>query len=114
MNMQEMATIVQEKCPIKIVLINNGYLGMVRQWQELFFDRRYSGTQLFNPDFVKLAEAFGIRGAMVTDREGVEPALREAAHYPGPVLLEFIVEAEENVYPMVSVGAPLDSMITRP
>jgi len=114
MNMQEMATMVQERCPLKIVLLNNGYLGMVRQWQELFFERRYSATQLFNPDFVKLAEAFGVRGVMITDREGVEPALREAAQYPGPVLLEFIVEAEENVYPMVSAGAPLDSMITRP
>ena len=114
MNMQEMATVMQEKAPLKIMLINNGYLGMVRQWQELFFDGRYSGTQLYNPDFLKLAEAFGIRGTMVTQRDEVVPAIQEAISYPGPVLLEFVVEAEENVYPMVSAGAPLDSMIVRP
>jgi acetolactate synthase I/II/III large subunit len=99
---------------LKIVLLNNGYLGMVRQWQELFFERRYSGTQLFNPDFLKLAEAFGIRGLMITQREEVVPAIQEAIRYSGPVLLEFLVEAEENVYPMVSAGSALDSMITRP
>ncbi len=114
MNMQELATIVQERVPLKIALLNNGYLGMVRQWQELFFDRRYSGTQLFNPDFLKLAEAFGVRGLMVTQRDEVAPAVEEAINYPGPVLLEFIVESEENVYPMVSAGSALDSMITRP
>lgn len=114
MNMQELATVVQEQAPLKIALLNNGYLGMVRQWQELFFDRRYSGTRLFNPDFLKLAEAFGIRGLMVTRREEVVPAVEEAVNYPGPVLLEFLVEAEENVYPMVSAGSPLDDMIIRP
>ena len=114
MNMQELATVAQEQVPLKIALLNNGYLGMVRQWQELFFDRRYSGTRLFNPDFLKLAEAFGIRGLMVTQREEVVPAVAEAVNYPGPVLLEFLIEAEENVYPMVSAGSSLDDMIVRP
>jgi acetolactate synthase I/II/III large subunit len=114
MNMQELGTVVQERLPLKIALLNNGYLGMVRQWQELFFNRRYSGTRLVNPDFLKVAEAYDIRGFLVNDREAVASAIEQAKIYDGPVLIEFLVEQEENVYPMVKAGSPLDSMILRP
>ncbi len=114
MNMQELATVVQERLPLKICLINNGYLGMVRQWQQLFFNKNYSATRLYSPDFLKIAEAYDIRGMMVTRREEVASALAQAVAHPGPVLVEFVVEPEENVYPMVSAGSPLDNMILRP
>jgi acetolactate synthase-1/2/3 large subunit len=113
MNMQELATVVQEGLPIKICLINNGYLGMVRQWQQLFFDKNYSATRISSPDFLKIAEAYDIRGMMVTKREEVGAALAEAVAHEGPVLVEFVVEPEENVYPMVASGQPLDNMILR-
>lgn len=115
MNSQELATAVLEKIPIVIVVINNGYLGMVRQWQELFYDRRYSCTDLcrgVSPDFVKLAEAYGAVGRRVFTAEEVEPALKEAFKVKDrPVLIDFIVEVEENVFPMVAPGASLDDMI---
>ena len=115
MNSQELATAVLNKVPITIALINNGYLGMVRQWQELFYEKRYSHTHLRrgeSPDFVKLAEAYGAKGMRVTEPEGVEPALKEAFKVKGgPVLIDFIVEQEENVFPMVAPGASLDDMI---
>ena len=114
MNLQELATVVQEKLPIKIVILNNGYLGMVRQWQQLFFEGRYSGTPLFGPDFAKLAEAYGIPGFTITDKSEVGPAMAQAAATDGPVLLDFRVEQEENVYPMVAPGAPVSDMIRRP
>ncbi|HEY0601759.1 MAG TPA: biosynthetic-type acetolactate synthase large subunit [Herpetosiphonaceae bacterium] len=112
MNMQELATVVQEQLPIKIAIINNGYLGMVRQWQELFHERRYSATPMWSPDFVKVAEAYGIPGLRVTHQSQVADAINAAYQTPGPVLLEFQVEREVNVYPMVAPGASISEMIT--
>jgi acetolactate synthase-1/2/3 large subunit len=115
MNSQELATAVLNRVPITIAVINNGYLGMVRQWQELFFQKRYSHTHLRrgeSPDFVKLAEAYGAKGIRVTEDADVEPALKLAfKEKKVPVLLDFIVEQEENVFPMVAPGASLDDMI---
>jgi acetolactate synthase-1/2/3 large subunit len=112
MNIQELATITQEGLPIKIAIINNGYLGMVRQWQELFHERRYSATPMWSPDFVKVAEAYGIPGIAVTHQSQVEDAINAAYQTPGPMLLEFQVEREVNVYPMVAPGASISEMIT--
>jgi acetolactate synthase I/II/III large subunit len=114
MTMAELATMVQEKLDIKIAIINNGYLGMVRQWQEFFYRGRYSSTPLLSPNFVKLAEAFGISSTLVASRQQVVAAVRAARSHAGPVLLDFQVEPEESVYPMVSAGAALDEMIQRP
>lgn len=114
MNIQELATVVQEKLPIKIAILNNGYLGMVRQWQQLFFEGRYSGTPLLGPDFAKVAEAYGMVGITVRDKNKVVPAINEAMSIKGPVLLDFVVSQEENVYPMVAPGAPVHEMIRRP
>lgn len=112
MNIQELATIVQEQLPVKIAIINNGYLGMVRQWQELFHERRYSATPMWSPDFVKVAEAYGIPGLRVANQSQVEDALVAAYETPGPMLLEFQVEREVNVYPMVAPGASIGDMLT--
>ncbi len=117
MTLQELATVFQEKLPIRIALINNSYLGMVRQWQELFFDRRYESTHLLNPDFVRLAEAYGIRAWRATCRDEAQQIIAEARRHEGPVLLEFQVaeEGEEGtVYPMVPAGAALHEMLRRP
>jgi acetolactate synthase I/II/III large subunit len=114
MTMAELATLVQEKLKIHIAIINNGYLGMVRQWQEFFYERNYQSTPLLNPDFVKVAEAFGIRAAQVTERGGVVPAIQEARGQDGPALIDFKVEQEDTVYPMVPAGADLQNMIRRP
>ena len=114
MTMPELATLAQEKLKIHIAIINNGYLGMVRQWQEFFYARNYQATPLLNPDFVKLAEAFGIRAVRVEQRGDVIPSVREARAYDGPVLLDFRVEQEDTVYPMVPAGADLHKMIRRP
>ena len=114
MTMAELATVVQERLDLKIAIINNSYLGMVRQWQEFFYDRRYSATPLLNPDFAKLAAAYGIRSTTVKQRSEVIPAVREARAYPGPALLDFQVEQEDSVYPMVPAGADLHKMIRRP
>ena len=112
MNIQELATAVNYRLPVKIAILNNGYLGMVRQWQELFFNRRYSSTTLQgNPDFVKLAEAYGTKGIRVKSKEEVEPAIKEALDFDGPVILDFLVEPEENVFPMVPAGAGLHQVI---
>lgn len=110
----ELATIAQENLDIKIALINNGYLGMVRQWQEFFYDRRYHATPLRNPNFVKLSEAHGIRGINVSERAQVVPAVQEARRHRGPCLINFQVEKEDSVYPMVPIGASLHEMIRRP
>ncbi len=110
----ELATIVQEKLEIKIAIINNGYLGMVRQWQEFFYERRYKATPLVNPDFVKLAEAYGIRSMAVARRADIIPAVEQARAHRGTVLIEFQVEQEDSVYPMVPAGADLHNMIRRP
>ncbi len=114
MNIQELATVVQEKLPIKMVILNNGCLGMVRQWQQLFFDGCYSGTILQSPDFAKVAEAYGIRGLTVEKKADVVPALEAAMAHEGPMLLHFRVVQEELVYPMVAPGAPVTDMIRRP
>jgi acetolactate synthase-1/2/3 large subunit len=114
MTMPELATIAQEGLEIKIALINNGYLGMVRQWQEFFYERRYKATPLVNPDFVKLVEAFGLRGLEVRQRSEVIPAVREARGHGGTYLINFCVEQEDSVFPMVPAGADLHQMIRRP
>jgi acetolactate synthase I/II/III large subunit len=112
MNSQEMMTVVQERLPIKIAIINNGYLGMVRQWQELFHERRYSATPMLSPDFVALAAAYGIPGICVRHQSEVGAALEAAYATDGPILLEFQVEREVNVFPMVAPGASISDMIT--
>jgi acetolactate synthase-1/2/3 large subunit len=114
MTMSELATVVQEKIEIKIAIINNGYLGMVRQWQEFFYDGRYSSTPLLSPDFAKIADAFGIPGFTVRTRDQVVPSIESARRYPGPTLINFQVEQEDSVFPMVPAGADLDAMIRRP
>ena len=113
MNIQELCTVVQHKLPVKVAILNNGYLGMVRQWQELFYNRRYSHTTLHdgNPDFVKVAEAYGAMGIRVEKSEDVVPALERAIAYDGPVVLDCIVDQEENVYPMVPAGEAIHRMI---
>jgi acetolactate synthase-1/2/3 large subunit len=112
MNIQEMATAVKYKYPVKIAILNNGWLGMVRQWQELFYEKRYSSTRIEDSvDFVKLAEAYGAKGMRIEKKEDVENALREAFAYDGPVMMDFKVCREENVYPMVPAGAALQNMI---
>jgi acetolactate synthase I/II/III large subunit len=114
MTMCELATIVQEKIDIKIAIINNGYLGMVRQWQEFFYDKRYVATPLVAPDFAALANSFGIRGETVTTRKGVVPTIEAARKSDQTVLIDFRVEQEDSVYPMVPAGAALHDMIRRP
>ncbi len=113
MNIQELATAVQHDLPVKVAILNNGYLGMVRQWQELFHGRIYYATRLgeWNPDFVKLAEAYGAVGLRATRPEEVEPVIREALRIRKPVLMDFWIEEDANVYPMVPAGEPLKKMI---
>ncbi|MDX2140710.1 MAG: biosynthetic-type acetolactate synthase large subunit [Chloroflexota bacterium] len=115
MTMPELATAVQEGVKVTICIINNGFLGMVRQWQELFHDKNYSETPMFSPDFVKLAEAYGIPARRITSRDQIEEAVAFARSVENiPVLLEFVVEQEEMVYPMVPAGANLHDMVRRP
>ena len=114
MTMSELATIVQENLKINIAIINNGFLGMVRQWQEFFYERNYSATPLLNPDFAKLAEAYGIKAATVRSRSEVVPAVEAARQHDGPMLINFHVEQEDTVYPMVAAGSALHEMIRRP
>ena len=115
MNIQELATAVIEKIPVKIAVLNNCFLGMVRQWQELFYKKRYSYTCLgkgnFIPDFVKLAESYGATGIRVTKKEEVSDAIKRAIKTEGPVLINFVVEKEENVFPMVPAGEAINRMI---
>jgi len=112
MNIQELTTAVNYKVPVKIAILNNGYLGMVRQWQQLFYRGRYSQVDIEgSPDFVKIAEAYGAKGIRVDKAEEVEPALKKALATPGPVVLDFRISREENVYPMVPAGAALTQMI---
>ena len=111
MNIQELGTIVHYGLPVKVVILNNLYLGMIRQWQELFYGRRYSQSDMTQaPDFVKLAEAYGIKGLRATKPEEVKRVLREGLETPGPVVMDFHVEPEENVFPMVKPGTPLTEM----
>jgi len=112
MNIQELATATSYELPVKIAILNNGYLGMVRQWQELFYERTYSHTDIFNsPDFVKLAEAYGAVGLRATTTAEVEPVIRQALESPGLVIMDFLVEREEGVYPMVPAGHSIKDMI---
>ena len=114
MNIQELTTAVVNKLPVNVAILNNAYLGMVRQWQELFYKRRYSATHLVgNPDFVKVAEAYGATGITVTKKDEVRPAIDKALSIAGPVVLDFKVEEEENVFPMVPTGKPINQMIGR-
>jgi acetolactate synthase I/II/III large subunit len=114
MTMAELATVMQERLDINIAIINNGYLGMVRQWQEFFYERRYAATPLLNPDFVKLAEAFGLLATSVTTRGHVAGAVEAARRSGKAALIDFQVEQEDSVYPMVPAGADLHKMIRRP
>jgi acetolactate synthase-1/2/3 large subunit len=131
MNIQELATAVQEELPVVIAILNNGYLGMVRQWQEFFYNRRYSSTCLrrsgncpencdcseancppYRPDFVKLAEAYGAVGIRVTDKKSIENALETAKSISDrPIIIDFIIERESNVFPMVPPGAGIQEML---
>jgi acetolactate synthase-1/2/3 large subunit len=114
MTMCELATVMQENRPVKIAIINNGFLGLVRQWQELFYDERYSATPMWSPDFIKLADAFGMSAVRVTKREQIPDVVAQARNHDGPMLIEFVVEKDEIVYPMVPSGADLHDMIRRP
>ena len=114
MTVQELATMVQEDLDINIAVFNNGWLGMVRQWQELIYNKRYFGTQLYNPDFVKIAEAYGIKGIKVSKKIDVRPAIHKAMEHKGPFLIEFIVEPEENVYPFVPPGKTIVEFLELP
>lgn len=111
MNIQELATCVCNKINVKVAILNNGYLGMVRQWQELFYKKRYSHTCISGPDFVKLAESYGAVGIRVTKKEEVRPAIEKALAIEGTVFIDFKVEPEENVYPMVPAGEAINRMI---
>ena len=112
MNSQELATVSQYQLPVKVVILNNGYLGMVRQWQEFFFGKRYASSSLegASPDFIKLAEAYGAVGLKATKPEEVIPTLKKAFSIPRPVIIDFEIDPEENVYPMVPAGEPLNQM----
>ena len=114
MTMCELATVMQEGIDINVAIINNGYLGMVRQWQEFFYDKRYAATPMLSPDFVKLAEAYSIVGKRVTKRSEVIPTVQAARESGEATLIDFRVVKEEAVYPMVPAGANLDAMIRRP
>ena len=114
MTLQELATATEEGLPVKVALINNGYLGMVRQWQELFFQDHLKAVPVPGPDYVKLAEAYGIPGVRVTHQEDVMPAMRQAQAHDGAFLIEFVVEPVANVYPMVPPGGSLADTIEDP
>lgn len=107
MTLQELGTIYQSEIGVKIVILNNNFLGMVRQWQQLFFDKRYSSTEMINPDFVQIAKGFYVPGRKVTDRAEIEAAVEEMIQHKGAYLLEVVVEREDNVFPMVPAGAPI-------
>lgn len=110
MTIQEFGTIMQTKAPVKVVLLNNNYLGMVRQWQQLFFDKRYSFTELENPDFVKIAEAYKLRAVKVTERHELKEAVAQMILHEGPFFLEVVVEKEDNVFPMIATGCSVEEV----
>ena len=111
MTIQELGTIMQNKIGVKILILNNSRLGMVRQWQHLFFHKRYSFTTLENPDFTKIAQAYNIPARQISKPEEIEEALTEMIEAKGPYLLEVSVRTDENVFPMVPVGASLSNLI---
>ena len=114
MTNQELMTLAEEKLPVKIALINNGYLGMVRQWQEMYFENHLKAVPIRGPDFVMLAESYGVSAIRVTEQEDVLPALRQAQAHDGPFLIEFVVDSTTNVYPMVPPGGSLADTIEDP
>ena len=114
MTAAELSTAAQEGIKVNVCIMNNGFLGMVRQWQEFFYDKNYAATPMKSPDFVKLADAHGLKGIRVTERSQVEAAIREAQATEGTVVIDFRVEQEDSVFPMVPVGADLHAMIRRP
>jgi acetolactate synthase-1/2/3 large subunit len=114
MTQAELSTAAQEGVKVNVAVINNGYLGMVRQWQEFFYERRYAATPLRSPDFVKIAEAHGLTGLRVDRRPDLAEAVARARRDEGTVLIDFRVEQEDSVYPMVPAGADLHAMIRRP
>jgi acetolactate synthase-1/2/3 large subunit len=114
MTLQELQTAVETGCNVKIALLNNGFLGMVRQWQELFYDNRYSQVEMGSPDYGKLAEAYGVRFFRCSRKEDLDETIAQARAHPGPVLCEFVVEMEENVYPMVPAGKDNSGVIMDP
>lgn len=111
MNIQELATCVEYNLPVKVIIMNNGYLGMVRQWQEKLYNEHYSHTKISGPDFAKVAEAYGAKGIRVEKEEDIIPALKDAIEYPGPVFLEFIIEPFETVYPWVLAGKAMHEVL---
>ena len=111
MNIQELATCVENKINVKVFIFNNGFLGMVRQWQELFYKKRYSFTPITSPDFVKLAESYGAVGIRVTKKSEVRKAIEKAMKIENTVFVDFRIEPEENVYPMVPAGKAINDMI---
>lgn len=110
MTIQELGTIFQTRAAVKIIILNNEFLGMVRQWQQLFFDKRYSSTELVNPDFVAIAKGFGIEASSVSDRENLDQSIQQMFDHDGPYLLEVMVEKEDNVFPMVPSGASVEDI----
>ena len=105
---------MQENANINIAIINNGYLGMVRQWQQLFYDARYAETPISSPDYLKIAEAYGLPGFRVHKRQEIPGVIHKVKEIKGPVLVEFVVEQHDMVYPMVPAGADLNDMVSRP
>lgn len=114
MTIQELGTIAQNNLPVKIILLNNNFLGMVRQWQQLFFEKRYSFTELHNPDFIMIARGFGIPGLKVSQREELEKGVDQMLAHDGPFLLEVVIEKEDNVFPMVPAGATVSEVMLEP
>lgn len=110
MTIQELGTIMQTKAPVKIVLLNNNFLGMVRQWQQMFFDKRYSFTELDNPDFIKIAEAYSIKAQKVSERGDLQEAIEDMLIHDGPFFLEVVVEKEDNVFPMIATGCSVEEV----
>ena len=114
MTIQELGTIAQNKLPVKIIVLNNNFLGMVRQWQQLFFEKRYSFTELQNPDFIMIGKGFGIEGHKVEGRGDLEKGIQKMIDHPGPYLLEVVIEKEDNVFPMVPSGASVSDVMLEP
>ena len=110
MTIQELGTIMQTKAPVKIILLNNNFLGMVRQWQQMFFDKRYSFTELDNPDFIKIAEAYSIKAQKVSERGDLQEAIEDMLIHDGPFFLEVVVEKEDNVFPMIATGCSVEEV----
>jgi len=110
MTIQELGTIMQTKAPVKIVLLNNNFLGMVRQWQQMFFDKRYSFTELDNPDFIKIADAYGIKARQVSERAQLKEGIEDMLIHDGPYFLEVVVEKEDNVFPMIATGSSVEEV----